>query len=356
MRCSQLRVRLLAAHTLAFVLAGLAGVAGLVACGSEHGAVPPAADRTRPAGHHAELLARHADTAYVVDQAGVLPVNFATGRTGRLIAIPGIRAAAIAISPDGHTAYVSTLHSVVPVYLAAGKAGAPISVPGGPGAIAVAPDGRTIYVLAGRGVVPGDLASRQVGRPISTPGFQGTGIAIAPGGLTAYVTGSSTGQAAEDFGVLPVNLISGVAGRLISLTDRPGSIVIAPGGQMAYLAAGDSMIPVNLMTDQAGLAIAVHASSGSIAIAPDGRTAYLAGLRNSDAGVLVPVDLGSETAGLGIGLPGVKAAVSGLAISPDGRTAVLTTPTSIIPVNLPTGRAARPIRIAAGAYAVALGP
>jgi hypothetical protein len=48
--------------------------------------------------------------------------------------------------------------------------------------------------------------------------------------------------------------------------------------------------------------------------------------------------------------------VRGLAITPDGRTAVLTTPVSVIPVNLATGRAAPPIRLAAGGYAVALGP
>jgi DNA-binding beta-propeller fold protein YncE len=48
--------------------------------------------------------------------------------------------------PDGKTAYVAGHDSVIPLNLATRKLGKPIAVPGA-GALAITPDGKTVYAL-----------------------------------------------------------------------------------------------------------------------------------------------------------------------------------------------------------------
>jgi hyaluronoglucosaminidase len=338
----------------------------LAACAAT--AAPPAADGvTRgPAPSHGGFscrgqVPRHRSAkAYVVGRTALSPVDLATGKVGKPL-LSSADPIAIVISPDGRTAYAGTPYSVVPINVATNAVGKPIATPAGAEAIAISPGGRTAYAAGSGGVTPISLSTCTVGRVIATPGLDVVGlIAITPDGRTAYLAGylqSADGQT-ETAGFLRVDLARGIAGKFLPV---PGmyAAAVAPDGRMAYVTGGPSVIPISLVTGKVGKPIKTPGlGGGSIAITPDGRTAYVGNLKPlaPDAGIVIPIDLAAGTAGKPIHVPSYPYSILDIAITANARTAYAVSLASVIPINLTTRKAARPITMPDGAYFLAITP
>jgi YVTN family beta-propeller protein len=138
-------------------------------------------------------------------QYDFMPFDLATNKLGKPVKLGSAQPEAIAIAADGKTAYVvsqssSTVIAVTPIDLTTLKAEGPIKISTKPGpmqgyygqplAIAIAPDGMTAYVTDGAlsTVTPIDLAADTPGKPISLSGKVGAdAIAISSNGAAAYV-------------------------------------------------------------------------------------------------------------------------------------------------------------------------
>jgi DNA-binding beta-propeller fold protein YncE len=336
----------------------------LAACAAA--AAPPAADGVArgPAPAHGGFscrgqVPRHRSAkAYVVGHTALIPVDLATGKAGQPLPSPA-DPIAIAISRDGRTAYAGTSDSVVPIDVTNNAVGKPIATPAGAEAIAISPDGRTAYAAGSGGVTPIFLSTCTVGRVIATPGLDVLGpIAITPDGRTAYLAGyleSADGQTSTP-GFLRVDLVRGVAGKFLPMPGMDAAAV-APDGRIGYVTGGPSVIPISLVTGKVGKPIKTPGlGGGSIAITPDGRTAYVGNLKPEapDAGIVVPIDLAAGTAGKPIHVPSYPYSILDIAITANARTAYAVDLASVIPINLTTRKAARPITMTAGAYFIAI--
>jgi len=242
-------------------------------------------------------IAPDGNTAYVTNSNGstVTPIDLKSNPLTLETPIHvGSGPAAIAIVPDGATAYVSNFNSntVTPIDLATSPAtpGRPIAVGDGPWSIAVSPDGRWVCVSdsEGQSVSVINTVSRAVTLLSLTNAPQA--IAIAPNGRTAYVANGKE--------VTPIDLASGTP-RLepaIAVANGPLGIAITPSGSMAYTANNDDTVtPINLARTPATPAAAFSVGSitqpDGIAIAPNGETAYVANASNS----VTPIDIASAT-------------------------------------------------------------
>lgn len=137
----------------------------------------------------------------------LVPVDLATGKTGRQIAI-GAVPQGLVITPNGRMLYAMLDDGLItPVDLVAGRAMKPIHVKGGAQSMAVSPDGRTLYVgTNGESLVAIDIATGNRRAPIPLPHPANPdavsvwpGIAVTPDGKKLYV------DAGEDT-VVPVDL------------------------------------------------------------------------------------------------------------------------------------------------------
>jgi hypothetical protein len=336
----------------------------LAACAAA--AAPPAADGVArgPAPSHGGFscrgqVPRHPSAkGYVVGHTAISPVDLATGKVGKPL-LSSADPIAIVISPDRRTAYAGTPYSVVPINVTNNAVGKPIATPAGAEAIAISPGGRTAYAAGSGGVTPIYLSTCTVGRVIATPGLDIPGlIAITPDGRTAYLTGYLADGQTETAGFLRVDLARGIAGKFLPV---PGmyAAAVAPDGRMAHITGGPSVIPISLVTGKAGKPIKTPGlGGGSIAITPDGRTAYVGNLKPlaPDAGIVIPIDLAAGTAGKPIHVPSYPNSILDIAITANARTAYAVSLASVIPINLTTRKAARPITMPDGAYSIAITP
>ncbi|MHB8295623.1 MAG: YncE family protein [Acidimicrobiales bacterium] len=191
-----------------------------------------------------------------------MPISLTTGTAGRPIALAGVDAANIVVTPDGHTAYLTAGHSrdILRVDLATRTIERPIRLGGAPSGIVMAPSGHAVYAVTGS-VYRIDVATGAVGPPISIPSMAGPwGIAMGPAGPTAYV------QAGQ-------NLYS------IPLAGADSSFAVSPGGHTAYLVGkpglgfGCSVVPVNLRRMAAETPISVAGPNNycyDLAVTPRG--------------------------------------------------------------------------------------
>ena len=83
----------------------------------------------------------------------------------------------IAVTPNGRTVFVSTAQGVVPIDAASGRPGRLIRIRNLANDLAVAPDGRTLYVAAGRAIVPVAVAT---GKPGGRWGSRGRATGCGP--------------------------------------------------------------------------------------------------------------------------------------------------------------------------------
>ena len=202
----------------------------------------------------------------------------------------------------------------------------------GPLGIAIAPDGLTAYVTnsGGNTVRPIDLQTTPPSfeAPIKVGGGPAA-IAIAPNGVTAYVTNFNSNT------VSPINLQSGKAGAPIAVGSGPWSIAVSPSGGFVCVSNSEatSVSVINTAT-RAVTTLPVSSAPQAIAIAPDGATAYVA-----NGSIISVINLASSPPSLkgSISVPGGPL---GIAITPDGKTAITANnDNTVTPINLTTSPA-----------------
>jgi hypothetical protein len=360
-------VRPLVARGVA-VIPGVVLALALAACASAAVAQPAAGDAAPASapGHGSfscrGTAARHGGPrAYVAGRAALTPVDLVTGKPGRPL-LSADDPIAIAISADGRTAYAGTPYSVVPINVATNAVGKPIAVPAGAENIAIAPDGRIAYAAGDGGITPIFLSTCATGRVIAIPsGLElVTLIAVTPDGRTAYLAGNlesnNDGQPGGGPGILRVDLVHGIAGRFLP-TSGFYAAAVAPNGQMAYLSAGKAVIPVSLVTGKAGKPISIPgAFTGPMVITANGRTGYVGGLKplTPGGGEVIPVNLTTGTAEAPIHVPSYPFSIEDIVISANGRAAYATDLTSLVPVQLASRTAGKPITLPDGGYNLAV--
>jgi DNA-binding beta-propeller fold protein YncE len=163
----------------------------------------------------------------------VTPISTATDEPGHPIMV-GLAPLDMAITPDGKTLLVLTYTGVTPVDVATNRAGKPVAIEGGV-ALVVAPGGTTAYVPAKPNpdseqgfVVPVDIRANTPGQPIKV-GMSPQQIAITPDGKMAYVANYASGN------VTPIQLAEGRAEPTIAAGKVPARLVISPDGKTVYV-------------------------------------------------------------------------------------------------------------------------
>ncbi len=240
---------------LAAVLLGLVLLAILIsksATPSKRAAPAEVARPSRTAGSRAS----DATTAYVVDAAGLVPVDLATNRAGQAIRIAGFSFSGsysnVAMAPDGKFAYVVTSPkpphaghalpgpALVSINLltrqVVGRTSFSASAvqPGQAGpapsfyidALAITPNGRTLLVAdaADNALIPIDVRTHTVGDPIALPPEQPWDSLISSDAATSYTPSSPA-----------------------PITD----LTVDPDGRTAYLVDGNAVVPIGLADGRA---------------------------------------------------------------------------------------------------------
>ena len=274
----------------------------------------------------------------------VTPVNLVTRKAGPAVpAGPGPRAIAAtpaSASGTGATVYVADSQSdtVTPITAATGKAGKPIKVGAAPWALAVTPDGKTLYVAndGSDTVTPVSTATGRAGRPIKV-GRDPRAIAMAPDGRTAYVLNWLSGT------VTPIATATGTPGPPIRTGAFPLAFAFSPGADTLYVAnfGSDTVTPIDTATARAG-------QPRPAGYAPDALAATATGVYavdgNSDE--LTRLSTGQRT----------RVGYSPAAIAVSGGTAyvVNTIDSTVTPVDVRTGKAAKPLSVGAYTYPTAI--
>lgn len=273
----------------------------------------------------------------------------------------------------GPTAYVFTssdgpagnTHTVVRIRLSTGTLVQPaVSLPAGVQNPVITPNGKTICTLTnyrhGNAYLTCINALTGVaGRPIAVPS-NSESVAITPNGKAAYVLEpplpGGRRLPTSPGGVLPVNLVTGSAGKEISI---PGAqqVVITPDGRTAYVLSqtasrpgtgSKAVVPIDTATSTPLPPINVTAGGNAqdIAISPDGKTVYVTTFWVNHVSTVTPISTASNTAMRPMPIQQPPYSVIRLAIAPDGNTAYLYgTGESVIPIDLRTDKVLRPIRL-----------
>jgi DNA-binding beta-propeller fold protein YncE len=352
------------------------------------GALSPIALAVRPGGKTLYVVADGSDEDG--SPGSVIPIATATDKVGKPIAV-GTASQGIAITPNGKKAFVlngidaattpeTTPATVTPIDLATGKALHPIKVGTLPQSMTMSPNGKLLYVVdsnqsnAGEpsAITPVDTADDTAGREIELSKalvpFPASGIAFTPNSHTAYAITAA--------GVVPISTATGTAGKVVGLhTADPVAVGVTPTGS-SIVEVGTpitALEPKSPYTDNVTFAVVSAltakvtsvaklgnepgANLWQVAVTPDGSIAYLlVGTASPRQSFVVPVDLATGAAGKPIDVGHNAAAV---AISPDGATAYVldegsyqgvgsphNIPGSILPIATATGRAGP--KIAAG--------
>ncbi len=189
------------------------------------------------------------------------------------------------------------------------------------------------------------LRGVKVVRTISGVGPGPAGIAVAPGGRTAYVADFGYLGAPGDT-VTPINLATATPGAPIKVGFGPFAIAITPDSRYAVVdllgvgePKGDQIVRITLADAAVSKPVKVGRAPESLAISSDGTTAYVGSYgANSNEASITPVDIASASphALAPIGLAGT--APSAMAMAPDGKTLYVTDAVGaqLIPVSVPS--------------------
>jgi len=190
-----------------------------------------------------------------------------------------------------------------------------------PPAEAGARRGPTAYVAtSAREVVPISLRTHHLLRAIKLKvGGIPQDMAVAPNGSTLYVLSAPLPTRAKPVpsggAITPISTATDKAGRPIRLRGDLQQILITPNGQTAYvLDGGTGLIPVSLSTRRPLPEIRIR-DAGGAAMLPSGNTIYV----NANRGI-VPVDLSTGTALKPIVISKLMMLNSGPVITPNGAT------------------------------------
>ena len=241
--------------------------------------------------------------------------------------------------------------NLYPVNLGTDKVGHPISIGFGAEAIAITPNGKQVYVADGGyatasslsnyksspvfngTIVPINLVTGQAGKPISA-GFGPIAIAVTPNGKQAYVADmgllGGLGRrsfAVDGYTVDEINTATDRTDGTFRVGPGPGAIAITPNGKWAYVAVtgtplhvANYIVPMNLATGKIGKPIHTGISPMAIAITPNGKWAYVAntGWPQKQGHTVTPVNLATNIPGKPIP---VGSAPLSIAITPNGKWA-----------------------------------
>jgi YVTN family beta-propeller protein len=202
-----------------------------------------------------------------------------------------------------------------------------------------------------------DLTANPVATRAITVGQFPDAVAIAPNGLTAYVTNYASNT------VTPINLATGKAEKAINVGVGPAAIAITPNGKFAYVTnagtspIGNTVTPINLTTHKTLPPITVGDGPQGIAITPDGSMAYVAnagavvtGQPGTVGSTVTPIDLATRTPGTSIK---VGNAPLGVAVSSDGATVYVTNANSSSVTPIQAGAAGTPVPVDGSPQAIA---
>lgn len=165
---------------------------------------------------------------------------------------------------------------MTPIATATNRAGRPIPAGRDPRAIAMAPDGRTAYVLnwLGATVTPIATLTNRPGRPIRVGPFP-VATAFRPGARTLYVASFGADS------VTPIDTATGRPGRPLPAGYAPDAVAATSGGVYAVDGNADEITRL-------GTGVATQVGYSPDAIAVDGTTGYVV---NTIDGTVTPVDV-----------------------------------------------------------------
>ena len=319
-------------------------------------------------------------TAYVVGASndetgaggGLVSVNTSTHTVGKLVKLPN--PIAVAVPPNGNTVYVlggfdaasqpvGTPSDLYSVDTATGGVGKVIKVASNPSEIAVTPNGQHLYVLGASEVTPVATATLTAGAPVK---LTATGIAIAPNSKTAYFLDPG------NLAVLPLATASNTRGKPIGTGPFvPQALAVSPNGQDLYvvgppdagLGPGPDYVALQIFNTATGtlhktvnLGPSSEASTWAITVTPNGQMAYALGYgKTSSQAIVVPVNTVTGVAGapvhVGFNASTIVASPNGTWVyvlddgAPPGSSGPKS-PGSVVPIDVVTGKAGKPIPIA----------
>jgi len=172
-------------------------------------------------------------------------------------------------------------------------------------------------------------------------------MAITPDGRMLYLPDVETAS------IIPVNTVTGSAGKPIPVGSAPVAVVMSPDGSTAYaLGISGTVTAISTVAGTAGKPINLHQpgyaqsesslNSQPIVISPDGSTLYVLYMGPD---LLLPVHTATDKVGRPIKLGREQFGAAGIAFSPDGSTAYVANGNAIVPVQVATGQAGSPIPV-----------
>jgi DNA-binding beta-propeller fold protein YncE len=256
-------------------------------------------------------------------------------------------------------AYVLTLSSpgagaVVPVNLATMKAGKPLhsglkGVSIDSNDLVVAPGGRTLYVGTKRGrILQISTKTGKIERTIQVAGFTGGPDNLLAGAdaTIAYAQSLTT--------ITPIDLVTGTAFRPIfvsAASEAFRNIAVSRNGRTLLMGGLRTVTVVSDRRARQPIRLKGPIDNTCVAVSPNGATGYA--LRRSLKGrySLLPIDVATNKALRPISLRSqnydVRVGTCQVAVAPNGRTAYVQIGRYVVPIDLAAGRALQPIELPA---------
>ncbi len=335
-------------------------------------------------------------TIYVADEPSheVTPIDAETGVAGRPISLGSLGPVALAVAPGGKTVYVvadgsdmiGSPGSVVPIVTATDVPGKPIAVGTASQAISITPNGEKAFVLNGIDaattseatpamVTPIDLASGRALAAVKV-GTLPQSMTMSPNGKLLYVVDTNQSDPGEPSAITPVDTATDTAGPEIKLSKAlvpfPASgIAFTSNSRTAYAITAAGVVPISTATGRVGKVIGLRtANQVAIAVTPDSSSIVEVG---TPVTALEPKSPYTDNVTLAV-VSAATGAVRSVAklgnepgaiswqvvITPAGSTAYVLVTTSVpreslvIPVDLATGTAGKPIDAGPNALSLAL--
>lgn len=175
---------------------------------------------------------------------------------------------ALAVAPNGQSFWVLEAGGTLASYYIANFQAAPQitvgTVGGTPNSLVITKDGQFGYVGEANGYVIEVSLLQDISLGAISVSGSVNDLAISPNGTILYVADATNKD------VVPIQVINGVPGTPIILSDAPSTIAVSPDGQVAYVGSSDGTITcINLI--KATVSIASTGSSiSSVDVSPNG--------------------------------------------------------------------------------------
>ncbi len=274
-----------------------------------HRADPRVTTASQPAG----LAPTAGGTELLVANRGKDTLSLVTTATGKVTATAtvGLVPSAVTVAPGGPdgmgVALVANFgaNTVTPVDIATMRAGPPIGVGAEPDALAVAPAGpggpatALVANFGSASVTPINLSTMTPGAPIAV-GSQPDAVGIVTSALGPAAIVANFGSNS----LTPINLSSLRPGTTIAIAVNPTGIAVAPGGATAWVVGGASITALSASTLTLAPPLALPDVAEAVAL-EGSSTAWVA----LQAGTLVPVTLPGGPVGTPVFVGGRPSAV-----------------------------------------------